>query len=82
MGRGSVNELPSVLLIPEQNKRFFALPENTKRQIAHPPQANPNRGWSAIGQEKSSAITDFEKGKAAAEEVFDVKVSVESWRNR
>ncbi|KAF3404580.1 hypothetical protein DPV78_003372 [Talaromyces pinophilus] len=42
----------------------------------HPPCANPNRGWVALGQEKSSAITDFEKGKIGADcEIFDVKES-------
>ena len=76
MGKIFPVEIGKQSLIVEQNKRFFALPKETKKQIAHPPQANPNRGWSAIGQEKSSAITDFEKGKASTEQIFDAKVSV------
>jgi len=52
------------------------MPEHIKKKIAHPPCANPNRGWSAIGQEMSSKITDFEKGRTeTGPDVFDAKVS-------
>lgn len=63
-----------MVLTNEQNKQFFSLPNDTKNLIAHPPRANPNRGWSGLGQEKSSAITDFEKGNERDEDVFDMKV--------
>ncbi|KAI5777593.1 hypothetical protein EDC01DRAFT_635506 [Geopyxis carbonaria] len=62
----------------EWNNKFFHLDEAIKQKIAHPPRANPNRGWSCIGQEKSSNITDFEKGKDGAVSVFDVKESFDA----
>ncbi|KAB8233740.1 hypothetical protein ETB97_008327 [Aspergillus alliaceus] len=49
-------------------KGFFTLPLEHKRKAAHPPQPNPHRGWSCIGQEKLSVIA---QGKA----VLDLKES-------
>ncbi|KAL4910009.1 hypothetical protein BDW74DRAFT_46680 [Aspergillus multicolor] len=49
-------------------KRFFALPLEHKRKAAHPPEPNPHRGWSCVGQEKLSVIT---QGKV----VLDLKES-------
>lgn len=57
----------------EWNRKFFDLPEAAKAKCPHPACANPNRGWSALGQEKSSAIKDFEKGSDSKDEVWDVK---------
>ncbi|EKG15387.1 hypothetical protein MPH_07438 [Macrophomina phaseolina MS6] len=58
------------------SKRLFQLPGSAKEAIRHPPQANPNRGWTCPGQEKSWAITDFEKGTTdAAAKRFDLKES-------
>ncbi|GCB25946.1 flavonol synthase/flavanone 3-hydroxylase [Aspergillus awamori] len=60
----------------EWNRTFFELPEDIKKKYPHPPCANPNRGWVSLGQEKSSAIKDFEKGVCKEhKEVFDVKES-------
>jgi len=60
-----------------QSKRFFQIPDDIKHSIAHPPRANPNRGWVCAGQEKSTAITDFEKGvRNQMDSVFDLKVRV------
>lgn len=61
----------------KKNRTFFELPEDIKKKYPHPPCANPNRGWVSLGQEKSSAIKDFEKGVCKEhKEVFDVKVGI------
>lgn len=72
-----LNDITTNANLKVQNRSFFHLPEEIKKKYPHPPCANPNRGWVAVGQEKSSAITDFEKGKTGADhEIFDVKVSL------
>ncbi|KKK25311.1 hypothetical protein AOCH_003303 [Aspergillus ochraceoroseus] len=50
------------------SQKFFAMPLEQKANAAHPAQANPHRGWSRVGQEKLSVIT---QGKA----IFDLKES-------
>lgn len=41
----------------------------------HPPQANPNRGYSYVGQENIAAISGFGKGEGYGPGVTkDVKV--------
>lgn len=35
--------------------------------VPHPPEANPNRSYSFVGQENISQITGFEKGLRATE---------------
>lgn len=65
----------------KQNREFFQLPDHVKRSVAHPPRANPNRGWVCAGQERSDNITDFEKGvkeRANKDGIFDLKVSLPS----
>lgn len=58
-----------------QNKRFFDLPLAAKEKSAHPPEPNPHRGYSYLGQEKLSKVKDYEKGSRNAIDVFDVKVT-------
>lgn len=63
----------------KQNREFFQLPDHVKRSVAHPPRANPNRGWVCAGQERSDNITDFEKGvkeRVNKDGIFDLKVSL------
>ncbi|OJD40650.1 clavaminate synthase-like protein [Diplodia corticola] len=63
------------------NRKFFQLPDHVKRSVAHPPRANPNRGWVCAGQERSDNITDFEKGvkqRANKDGVFDLKESFDT----
>ncbi|KAK2729461.1 thymine dioxygenase [Colletotrichum kahawae] len=46
----------------DMSRKFFALPLETKMEAKHPPQANPNRGYSFIGQENVANISGYEKG--------------------
>lgn len=39
----------------------------------HPPQANPNRGYSYVGQENVANISGYEKGKGPGR-TRDIKV--------
>ena len=41
----------------------------------HPPEANPNRGYSYVGQESVSSISGFEKGLPQGKSIRDIKVS-------
>lgn len=50
------------------------MPLEAKNVAAHPPEPNPHRGYSYVGQEKLSRVKDFEKGSRELTEVFDVKV--------
>jgi len=40
----------------------------------HPPQANPNRGYSYVGQENVAKISGYEKGRGPGQ-TRDIKVS-------
>lgn len=40
----------------------------------HPPQSNPNRGYSFVGQENVANISGYEKGKAGVAATKDIKV--------
>lgn len=40
----------------------------------HPPQSNPNRGYSFVGQENVANISGYEKGKAGLAATKDIKV--------
>ncbi|WYZ44549.1 hypothetical protein EsH8_VII_000985 [Colletotrichum jinshuiense] len=40
---------------------FFKLPTEVKSKVKHPPTFNPHRGWSEVGRETVSTVTDFEK---------------------
>jgi hypothetical protein len=40
----------------------------------HPPQANPNRGYSFVGQESIGSISGYEKGIAQGKPIRDIKV--------
>ncbi|OAA37397.1 Oxoglutarate/iron-dependent oxygenase [Metarhizium rileyi] len=57
------------------NKLFFSLPQAAKAKAAHPPEANPHRGYSYVGQEKLSRVKDYEKGKRSIVDVYDIKES-------
>ena len=41
-----------------------------------PPEANPNRGYSYIGQESVSSIGGYDKGLPQGNSVRDIKVGV------
>jgi len=47
-------------------------------KVQHPPRPDPHRGWSPIGQEKLSGITNFQKGERAPKLIEDFKVLLES----
>ncbi|KAM4057406.1 2OG-Fe(II) oxygenase superfamily protein [Hirsutella rhossiliensis] len=57
------------------NRRFFRLAPEAKEKAAHPPEPNPHRGYSYVGQEKLSMVKDYEKGSREVLDVFDVKES-------
>lgn len=57
----------------EQSRKFFALPLDTKMAAKHPPKANPNRGYSFIGQENVANISGYEKGLGPGK-TRDIKV--------
>ncbi|PHH65596.1 hypothetical protein CDD81_2031 [Ophiocordyceps australis] len=59
----------------EWNRRFFSLPLAAKSKAAHPPEANPHRGYSYVGQEKLSMVKDYEKGVREAVANYDIKES-------
>ncbi|KAK1543524.1 hypothetical protein CPAR01_04157 [Colletotrichum paranaense] len=46
----------------DMSRKFFALPLEEKMKAKHPPQANPNRGYSFVGQENVANISGYEKG--------------------
>ncbi|CAF3496359.1 unnamed protein product [Fusarium graminearum] len=59
-----------------QTKRFFELPLETKMIAKHPPQANPNRGYSFVGQENVANISGYEKG-LGPQTTRDIKETVD-----
>lgn len=59
----------------EQNQRFFNLPLCTKMKAPHPEAANPHRGYTPIGREDTSSLTNFGKGGQPTKKVANVKVS-------
>ncbi|KAK6064685.1 hypothetical protein SCUP515_11656 [Seiridium cupressi] len=46
----------------EWTRKFFNLSHDEKMKAKHPPQANPNRGYSYVGQENVAGISGHEKG--------------------
>ncbi|EAU30235.1 conserved hypothetical protein [Aspergillus terreus NIH2624] len=63
-----------ILELYSWTNRFFSLPLEHKQKAAHPPEPNPHRGWSCLGQEKLSVIA---QGKA----VLDLKESFDMGPN-
>lgn len=57
-----------------QNRQLFQLSREKKEAFAHPPEPNPNRGWSYVGQENLSAISGYERGEENPRLVIDLKV--------
>lgn len=45
-------------------------------EAKHPPQANPNRGYSFVGQENVANISGYEKGLGPGK-TRDIKASTE-----
>jgi hypothetical protein len=41
----------------------------------HPPAANPNRGYSFVGQESISSISGYDKGLPQGKSIRDIKVT-------
>ena len=58
----------------DMNAKFFAMPLDAKNKAAHPPEPNPHRGYSYVGQEKLSMVKDYEKGNRDHVAVHDIKV--------
>jgi hypothetical protein len=58
-----------------QTRRFFSLSLEDKMTAKHPPEANPNRGYSYVGQESVSSISGYEKGLPQGKSIRDIKVS-------
>ncbi|PFH63359.1 hypothetical protein XA68_12323 [Ophiocordyceps unilateralis] len=57
------------------NREFFSLPFAAKAKAAHPPEPNPHRGFSHVGQEKLSKVKDYEKGNRETFVNYDNKES-------
>ncbi|VUC25697.1 unnamed protein product [Clonostachys rosea] len=57
-------------------RRYFNLPLDVKMKMKHPPQANPNRGYSYVGQENLANISGYEKGLGPGN-TRDIKESVD-----
>lgn len=66
------------MLTKSQTKKFFELPLEDKMKAKRPAQANPNRGYSYVGQENVANISGYEKGKGP-NKTRDIKVSTH-WR--
>lgn len=49
-------------LTVSQTRKFFNLSHDEKMTAKHPPQANPNRGYSHVGQENVAGISGYDKG--------------------
>ena len=45
-----------------QSREFFALPYEEKMKSEHPPESNPHRGYSWVGQENLSSLTRRDRG--------------------
>lgn len=56
-----------------KTKKFFELPLEDKMKAKRPAQANPNRGYSYVGQENVANISGYEKGKGP-NKTRDIKV--------
>lgn len=65
-----------------QTRRFFSLSLEDKMTAKHPPEANPNRGYSYVGQESVSSISGYEKGLPQGKTIRDIKVSASSMTRR
>ncbi|KAJ6091602.1 hypothetical protein N7467_003571 [Penicillium canescens] len=61
----------------DYTRRFFALSLEDKMTAKHPPQANPNRGYSFVGQESVGSISGYEKGLAQGKSVRDIKETLD-----
>ncbi|TQS32450.1 hypothetical protein Golomagni_07229 [Golovinomyces magnicellulatus] len=59
----------------DMNAKFFGMPLDAKNKAAHPPEPNPHRGYSYVGQEKLSMVKDYEKGDRNHVAVHDIKES-------
>jgi hypothetical protein len=65
---------PDTRLTTPQTKKFFELPLDDKMKAKRPAQANPNRGYSFVGQENVANISGYEKGKGP-NKTRDIKVA-------
>lgn len=57
----------------QQSVTFFTLSLGTMMEAKHPPEANPSRGYSFVGQENLANIRGYEKGLVPGN-VRDMKV--------
>ncbi|KAJ5354907.1 hypothetical protein N7541_005951 [Penicillium brevicompactum] len=61
----------------DYTRRFFSLSLEDKMTAKHPPQANPNRGYSFVGQESISSISGYGKGLPQGQSVRDIKETLD-----
>lgn len=71
---GPTRIISNLPLTIRQTKKFFELPLENKMEAKRPAQANPNRGYSYVGQENVANISGYEKGKGP-NKTRDIKVS-------
>lgn len=57
-----------------QTRSFFALSHEEKMYAKHPPQSNPNRGYSYVGQESIASISAYGRTASYGKDVRDIKV--------
>ncbi|CAI7649217.1 unnamed protein product [Penicillium discolor] len=61
----------------DYTRRFFSLSLDDKMTAKHPPEANPNRGYSYVGQESISSISGYDKGLPQGKSVRDIKETLD-----
>jgi isopenicillin N synthase-like dioxygenase len=65
------------MLTRKQSRKFFKLPLQRKQAIAHIPGPDPQRGWSSVGSEKTSAVYEkIAEGGEQPSNSADAKVSI------
>lgn len=52
-----------------QARKFFDLPHDEKMKAVHPPKANPNRGYSYVGQENVALISKLGKNPGLTRDI-------------
>ncbi|CAM1508219.1 Fc.00g050670.m01.CDS01 [Cosmosporella sp. VM-42] len=60
-----------------QTRKFFNLTYDEKMTAKHPLAANPNRGYSYVGQENVANISGYEKGKPEGLKTKDIKETLD-----
>ncbi|KAJ5513782.1 Oxoglutarate/iron-dependent dioxygenase [Penicillium fimorum] len=61
----------------DYTRQFFSLSLEDKMTAKHPLAANPNRGYSFVGQESISSISGYDKGLPQGKSVRDIKETLD-----